>query len=171
MKILGQKSHHEFNESVFKQFNDLQRSIIGYLKTKYPTGQQNFVSGDLMKVFKPFDYIDSPENDIVRQAGFYFRQELTRDLLKNIKEFLNELIDETDLNFPRFQKMFQDRIFKTNNKGDKSLIYRLNRRLPETISKFTSVNSNSLDIDSPEMFQVVLKWVNDMEEFLINTHE
>ena len=122
-----------------------------------------------MKVFKPFDYVESPSNDIVRQAGFYFRQKLTRDLLKKVKEFLNKVIDETDMNFPRFQKMFQDRIFKTDLKQDKSLVYRLNRRLPETISKFTSINSNSLDIDSPELFRVVLKWVNDMEEYLLNT--
>jgi hypothetical protein len=60
LKIIGQKTNHEFNESIFMNFNELQKSIIGYLKTKYPCGQHNFVSGDLMKVFKSFDYVDSP---------------------------------------------------------------------------------------------------------------
>jgi hypothetical protein len=124
-----------------------------------------------MKVFKSFDYVESPSNDIVRQAGFYFRQELTRDLLKKIKEFLNKLIEETDMNFPRFQKILQDRVFKSELRQDKSMVYSLNRRLPETISKFTSINSNSLDIDSPELFRVILKWVNDMEDFVLNTQE
>lgn len=54
------------------------------------------------------------------------------------------------MNFPRFQKMFQDRVFKIAQKDDnKSLTYTINRRLPETIAKFTAINSNSLDIESP----------------------
>lgn len=34
--------------------------MIGYLKVKYPRSAQNFVPGDLTKVFKPFDYVESP---------------------------------------------------------------------------------------------------------------
>lgn len=60
MKTLGYKSNHVYNETIFKKFNELQRSIIGYLRAKYPKGQQSFVPGDLMNVFKSFDYTDSP---------------------------------------------------------------------------------------------------------------
>jgi hypothetical protein len=93
MKILGQKNNHQFDDFIFQKFNELQKGIIGYLKAKYPRGQQNFVSGDLMNVFKSFDYVESPENDILKQSNIYFGNSNPRELLKMIKEFLNSLID------------------------------------------------------------------------------
>ena len=123
--------------------------IIGYLKAKYPKGQQNFVSGDLMNTFKSFDYIDNHENDILKQSGFYFGKSNVRELMKKIKGFLNNLIDEVDANFPRFQRILQEKVFKTSKSTEKSLAYKINRRLPENITKFISINSNSLDINSP----------------------
>lgn len=49
--------------------------------------------------------------------------------------------------------------------------YKINRRLPENITKFISINSNSLDIISPELFGVVLKWIEDIEQFILNPDE
>ena len=72
MKLLGQKKKHKFDEKVFKDFNNLQKNLIGYLKAKYPRSGQNFVPGDLMKIFKPFNYVESPENDIIRRSNYYF---------------------------------------------------------------------------------------------------
>lgn len=60
-----------------------------------------------MNAFKSFDYVDNPENDILRQAGVYFNQSNIRDLMKKVKGFLNSLIDEVDVNFPRFQRILQ----------------------------------------------------------------
>jgi hypothetical protein len=57
MRLLGSKKMHNFDESVFKDFNNLQKNLVGYLKAKYPRSGQNFVPGDLMKVFKTFDYV------------------------------------------------------------------------------------------------------------------
>jgi len=51
------------------------------------------------------------------------------------------------------------------------LEYKINRRLPENITKFISINSNSLDIISPELFGVVLKWIEDIEQFILNPDE
>ncbi len=88
-----------------------------------------------------------------------------------IKEFLNKLIDEVDMNFPRFQKMFQDKVFNLKGSQDKSVRYKIDRKLPENASKFTNVNSNSLDIVSPELFRVILRWVNDMEDFILHAED
>lgn len=74
LKAVVKQEKYQFDEETFTKYNELQKSIVGYLKAKYPRGKQNFVSGDLMNVFKSFDYVESPENDIIRQAGFYFRK-------------------------------------------------------------------------------------------------
>lgn len=47
-----------------------------------------------------------------------------------IKQFLNKVIDEIDSNFPRFQKLLQDKIFKTKLNEDRSLSYKISRKLP-----------------------------------------
>lgn len=55
LKVIGKKTNHKFDDTLFKQVNKLQKNLVGYLKMKYPRGAQTFVPGDLMKVFKEFD--------------------------------------------------------------------------------------------------------------------
>ena len=57
LKIIGEKTNHEYSLDIFKIFNKSQRTLLGYLKIKFPRGGQTFVPGDLMKVFKTFDMV------------------------------------------------------------------------------------------------------------------
>lgn len=50
--------------------------------------------------------------------------------MKKVKGFINNLIDEVDANFPRFQRILQDKAFKTIKNSEKSLSYKINRKLP-----------------------------------------
>lgn len=72
LETIGRKKKHEYPLNVFKKFNKSQAILIGYLKMKYPRGGQTFVPGDLAKMFKTFNMVESPENDILRNAGVCF---------------------------------------------------------------------------------------------------
>lgn len=85
------------------------------MKTKYPRGQQTFVSGDLMKIFKEFDRVNDLEYDILKNSNTYFGEADDDEIIKSIKIFLNKIMKECDRNFPLFEKMMQDRAFLVRN--------------------------------------------------------
>ena len=100
LKLIGSKTNYEYDPGVLKKFNNLQISMLGYLKMKYPRGGKSFVPAELMKEFKDFDMVEEPENDILRQAGIYFGSGEEKVLAKTLKKFFNKIIDELDSQFP-----------------------------------------------------------------------
>lgn len=117
---------------------------------KYPRNNQSFVPGELLRVFKQFSNVEKEENDIVRASGHYFGSDNEGELIKCIKSFLNRLIDELDTCFPIFQRLLQEKLFTIESEGKKkSVNYKIGRKLPENVARFTDLNSKSLDIKSP----------------------
>lgn len=78
------------------------------MKTKYPRGQQTFVSGDLMKLFKEFDRVNDLDYDILKNSNTYFGGPDEKKIIKEIKIFINKIISECDKYFPEFEKLMQD---------------------------------------------------------------
>ena len=54
----------------------------------------------------------------------------------------------------------EDKIYVVNHK--------IGRKIPETVSKFSENDEEILEITSPEIFRVIIKWVNDMSDYLLN---
>ena len=60
IEVIQRKTHFKYPIDIFKKFNKIQKSLIIYLKMKYPRGGQTFIPGDLSKLFQPFDLVESP---------------------------------------------------------------------------------------------------------------
>ena len=73
-------------------------------------------------------------------------------------------MDELDEKFPIFQSFLQDKVFKTEDK--KPLNFKIGRKIPENTQKYSLDNNAEFTINSPEIFRVIIKWVEDMEDFL-----
>jgi hypothetical protein len=99
---------------------------------KYPRGGQSFVPGDLMAVFKEFDLSEDLEFDILKNANIYFGSEKDSEVSRDIKTFLNKLMNETDVNYPKFEKMMQEKVFVVEGEeGEKkTLNYKIGRKIP-----------------------------------------
>lgn len=82
--------------------NKFQSHLVGYLKTKYPRGQQTFVSGDLTKIFKEFDRVSDLDYDILKNSNTYFGEPEEAKIIKGIKIFINKVMKECDKYFPEF---------------------------------------------------------------------
>lgn len=122
---------------MFKTFNKSQTVLINYIKEKYPRAGNIFVPGDLTQVFREFNMLENPENDILRNAGICFVDSSEEAIIKKLKQFFNILIDELDNKFPIFQNLLQERVFSRIVDGKKiTFNYKIGRKLPENTAKF-----------------------------------
>lgn len=87
------KTNYQYPENLFAIFSKAQGMLIGYLHSKYPRAGNVFVSSELAKTFKSFDMVDSPENDILRNANICFSDASDQGIIRKLKEFFNLLID------------------------------------------------------------------------------
>ena len=78
LRKIGEKNGFNYHIDTFKKINKAQKLLLAYLKMKYPRGGNTFVPGDLVKVFKSFDMVEYPENDILRNAGICFTDPSTK---------------------------------------------------------------------------------------------
>lgn len=53
----------------------------------------------------------------------------------------------------------------------KTLNYKIGRKIPENVPKYTDLDSNSLEINSPEIFRVIIKWMSYLEEAITAPNE
>ena len=164
LKVIARKTNYSYPLSVFKLFNKTQRKLISYLKMKYPRGGPTFVPGDLAKKFQNFNMVENPDNDILRNARICFFEEDEKNISLKLKVMFNSIIEELNSKFPKFQALLQEKVFVTGE--NKQLNYKIGRKLPETISKFNLNDDVELTITAPEIFRVIIKWVDDMEEYL-----
>lgn len=168
LESFGTVNSYKFRKDTFKKFNKAQSVLIGYLKMKYPRGGNTFVPGDLMKIFKSFDMVEYPENDILRNAGISFTDSSTKEIVHKLKVFLNSLLDELDEKFPIFQNLLQEKVFVMQEDDKKrQLNFKIGRKIPESTTKYSYNQNDQFLITSPEIFRVIIKWVGDMEEFLL----
>jgi len=58
LRVIGRNCNFEYDKVTFRELNQFQKNLVGYLKAKYPRGQQTFVSNELMNNFKEFDRIN-----------------------------------------------------------------------------------------------------------------
>jgi hypothetical protein len=72
LKVIGRSHNFDYDKEIFNTLNKFQNNLVGYLKAKYPRGQQTFVSGDLMNHFKEFDRVNDLEYDILKNSHTYF---------------------------------------------------------------------------------------------------
>lgn len=72
LKVIGQRTGYKYDPQIIYRLNSLQFSMLGYMKAKYPRQSQNFVPGELMQEFRNFDFVEQPENDILRELKVYF---------------------------------------------------------------------------------------------------
>lgn len=71
---------------------------------------------------------------------------------------------ECDNYFPEFEKLMQDRaFFIKNEKGEKmGLNYKIGRKIPENVPKYEKFDTEVLEVTSPQIFRVLIKWMEDM---------
>ncbi len=115
LKVIGRHHNFDYDKTTFKELNKFQHNLVGYLKTKYPRGQQTFVSGDLMKIFKEFDRVNDLEYDILKNSNTYFGEPNDSKIIKTIKIFINKIMNECDKYFPTFEKLMQEKAFFVKN--------------------------------------------------------
>jgi len=92
LKVIGRNHNFEYDKETFRELNKFQNHLVGYMKTKYPRGQQTFVSGDLMKIFKEFDRVNDLEYDILKNSNTYFGEADDDEIVKGIKIFMNKIL-------------------------------------------------------------------------------
>lgn len=73
------------------------------MKAKYPRTNQNFVPGELMQEIKNFNFVEQPENDVLRFLNIHFGETDEKALNYTVKKFLNLVLVEMDEKFPKFQ--------------------------------------------------------------------
>ena len=93
LEIIGEKSNNNYQLNTFRKFNKSQTVLLGYLKMKFPRGGQTFVPVDLLKVFKSFNMVEYPENDMLRKAMISFTNSDNHEIVKTLKTFFNTLMD------------------------------------------------------------------------------
>ena len=49
--------------------------------------------------------------------------------------------------------------------------FKISRKIPENTQKYFPGDSEEFTINSPEIFRVIIKWVDDMEEFLLSPED
>ncbi len=126
-----------------------------------------------MKIFKEFDRVNDLEYDILKNSNTYFGEADDDEIIKGIKVFLNKTMKECDRNFPLFEKMMQDRAFLVRNqKGEKvSLNYKIGRKISQNVSRYEKLDTGVLEMYSPQIFRVLIKWMEDLEETINKTNE
>lgn len=173
LKVIGRNRNFEYDKETFKELNKFQNHLVGYLKTKYPRGQQTFVSGDLMTQFKEFDRVNDLEYDILKNSNTYFGEIDDEKIIRSVKVFVNKVMKECDMHFSRFEKLMQDVAFNIKNeKGEKvGLNYKIGRKIPENAPKYEKLDTGVLEITSPQVFRALIKWMEDLEETIQKTSE
>lgn len=65
----------------------------------------------------------------------------------------------------------QERAFQINDtKGDKIILnYKIGRKIADNVSKYEKFDSDVLEITSPQIFRVLIKWMEDLEETITKT--
>ena len=93
LKVIGRSMNFEYEKETFEVLNKFQKHLVGYLKTKYPRGQQTLVPGDLMGLFKKFDRVNEFNYDILKRSNTYFGEPDEKKIIKGIKLFMNKIMD------------------------------------------------------------------------------
>lgn len=44
----------------------------------------------------------------------------------------------------------------------------IGRKIPENVDKMNEDEDAQIDLKSPEIFRVIVKWVSDMEDYILN---
>ena len=61
----------------------------------------------------------------------------------------------------RMEKVFQD----TDG------TFKISRKISENVSTYSDIESDNLEIHSPEIFRVIIKWISSMDGVFINSLE
>ena len=76
-------------------------------------------------------------------------------------------MNEVDEHFLSFTSLLNDKIFKLNeNKDLKVNKIKIGRKIPENTEKFYEFGTENMEITSPQLFRVMIKWIEEMESLL-----
>ena len=86
------------------------------------------------------------------------------------KLFLNRILNELDSNFLIFSKKINQKLFrlKTSEIDLKLNKVKIGRKIPENTEKYYEFNTEEMQIHSPKLFRVMIKWIESLEKLLTN---
>ena len=97
---------------------------------------------------------------MLKNLNIYFGSSDLKDLCDQLKYFINTLINQLNSCFPIFEKIIQEQIlYVPTEKGPKALKYKIGRKISENTPKYTNFGNCSFEIQTPEIFRVLIKWV------------
>ena len=86
------------------------------------------------------------------------------------KLFLNRILNELDSKFLIFSKKINQKLFrlKTSEIDLKLNKVKIGRKIPENTEKYYEFNTEEMQIHSPKLFRVMIKWIESLEKLLTN---
>ena len=112
IKSYNRNSLYRIISNPFKLVNNINRSLLEYLKSKYPKKKGLAVPHGLDDQFEKIDYLGMFQNDMLANSGFSFTGsgDTRVEILDKTKKYLNCLLVEVEENFQYFTKML-NRVF------------------------------------------------------------
>ena len=167
------QNRHNWKSQRIKFFLHLarcQKKIIEFLKFKYPRNRKDFVPTELEELFVSVDDSEHTDYDLLINAGINFDYERVmayerKEIVKQIKLFINSIIKETNRSFEHF-RMTMESIFH-----DVEGNFKIGRKISENVTLYQELESESIEIYSPEIFRVIIKWISSMDGVFINSQE
>ena len=83
-------------------------------------------------------------------------------MIKQLKKLINACILETNRFFEDFREQME-KIF-TNLEGT----FKIGRKISENVNIYKDLESNTMEIHSPEIFRVLIKFIRYIDCFFIN---
>ncbi len=91
--------------AVTKSIDEATRNILDFLIKKYPPSKNKIVDTELANKIREVNRQSDLANDILRNSGMNFSDDTgKRDFTREIKLWINRLIEHTKVFYPRFKK-------------------------------------------------------------------
>lgn len=141
---LQNKSNWKVNRIKFyKNIAVCQKKIIEFLKFKYPRNKKGFVPTELEELFYGINDSEHTDYDLLINAGINFDYESIKayerkEVIRQIKKFLNAIIIESNRSFDMFRIRMED-VFK-----DLDGNFKIGRKISENTRTYSDIESENL---------------------------
>lgn len=102
LKYIMENAGYRDGIMFYEEMGKFLKQLTGFLKTKYPRSEV-LDSGELGKEIKEINATEEYEYDMLKNAGFTFNSTDDLEITRTIKLFLNKIVDELEVTYPKFK--------------------------------------------------------------------
>lgn len=160
------------------ELDKASRNILEFLISKYPPSRCKFIDTEISSKIKEMKKHMDPAYDMLTNAGMKFNGDDTKqDYTYEVKKWVNKMIAETKQQFPKFKEtvtqIFLGEDCNNSEMEHAVLEYEVGAKISLTTELYTQeeLEEPRLDLKSPELLRILIKWVNELFGILLRPAE